>query len=54
MKTLIIGLGNPMLGDDGVGWRVAEKVCRELPADESVIVDCLSLGGISLMEHLIG
>ena len=54
MKTLIVGLGNPMLGDDGVGWRVAEKVCQQLPADESVVVDCLSLGGISLMEHLIG
>ena len=24
MKTLVVGLGNPILGDDGVGWRVAE------------------------------
>ena len=22
--TLVIGLGNPILGDDGVGWRVVE------------------------------
>ncbi len=21
-KTLIVGLGNPILGDDGVGWRI--------------------------------
>lgn len=54
MKTLIVGLGNPILGDDGVGWKVAEKVCEQLPADEVVEVNCLSLGGISLMEHLIG
>jgi hydrogenase maturation protease len=54
MKTLIVGLGNPILGDDGVGWKVAEKICQQLPGNDSVRVDCLSLGGISLMEHLIG
>ncbi len=54
MKTLIVGLGNPILGDDGVGWKVAEKVKKQLPPDVCVDVDCLSLGGISLMEHLIG
>lgn len=54
MKTLIVGLGNPILGDDGVGWQVAEEVCKHLPKDLPVDVECLSLGGISLMEHLIG
>jgi hydrogenase maturation protease len=53
-KTLIVGLGNPILGDDGVGWKVAEEIKKQLPADKPVDVDCLSLGGISLMEHLIG
>ena len=54
MKTLVIGLGNPILGDDGVGWKVAEEVKRQLSSDAPVDVNCLSLGGISLMEHLIG
>lgn len=54
MKTLLIGLGNPILGDDGVGWRVVENVKRHLDPDSQVVVECLSLGGISLMEHLIG
>ena len=54
MKTLIVGLGNPILGDDGVGWKVAEEVEKRLPADGSVEVMFLSLGGISLMENLIG
>ncbi|MBI5944033.1 MAG: hydrogenase maturation protease [Chloroflexi bacterium] len=54
MKILVIGLGNPILGDDGVGWKVAEEVKQRLPLDMPVAVDCLSLGGISLMEHLIG
>ena len=53
MKTLVVGLGNPILGDDGVGWKVAEEVKKLLPADSCVDVECLSLGGISLMEHLI-
>lgn len=53
--TLIVGLGNPILGDDGVGWRVAEEVGRRLTdAATPVEVDCVSLGGLSLMERLIG
>ncbi|RJP55971.1 MAG: hydrogenase maturation protease [Anaerolineaceae bacterium] len=54
MKTIVIGLGNPILGDDGVGWKVAGEVRDQLPPDSHADVECLSLGGISLMEHLIG
>ncbi len=54
MKTIVIGLGNPILGDDGVGWRVAEEVHQQLDPDLHVDLDYLSLGGISLMEHLVG
>jgi hydrogenase maturation protease len=57
-STIIVGLGNPILGDDGVGWRVAEIVESQLlkqPATApKVVVECLSLGGLSLMENLIG
>jgi len=58
MQTLIVGLGNPVLGDDGVGWRIAELVGQEIQKKatdpEKVNVVCLSLGGLSLMEHLVG
>jgi hydrogenase maturation protease len=58
MQTLVVGLGNPVLGDDGVGWRVAELVTQALqkqaPHREQVDVICLSVGGLSLMEHLVG
>lgn len=59
MKTLVVGLGNPLLGDDGIGWVVAEQVQQKIdhqavPAHGSVEVDCLSVGGLSLMENLIG
>ncbi|GJQ34721.1 MAG: hydrogenase maturation protease [Anaerolineales bacterium] len=54
MKTIIVGLGNPILGDDGVGWKVVEELTRQMPTDLSVGLECLSVGGIGLMEHLIG
>lgn len=50
-KTLVVGLGNPILGDDGVGWRVAQAVQAQIAQAE---VDCLAVGGLSLMERLIG
>jgi hydrogenase maturation protease len=58
-KTLVVGLGNPILGDDAIGWRVAEAVearlQRKVDLDEAGIeFDYLSLGGLSLMERLIG
>ena len=67
-RTLVVGLGNPILGDDGVGWRIAEEVSRRsgIPVGdaplrgpqtslrEPVTIECYSLAGLSLMERLIG
>jgi len=52
--TLIIGLGNPILGDDGVGWVVAQEVKERLTDRADFEFDFLSLGGLSLMERLTG
>ncbi len=52
MKTLVIGLGNPILGDDGVGWRVVEEIARITSDRLDVEVDTAALGGLSLMERL--
>jgi hydrogenase maturation protease len=58
LRTLVIGLGNPILGDDGVGWKVAEAMGPRLAADppraQAVEVDYAALGGLSLMERLVG
>jgi hydrogenase maturation protease len=57
MKTIVIGLGNPILGDDGVGWKVVEALQSQstIPNQQSTIeLDCVSLGGLSLMERLAG
>jgi hydrogenase maturation protease len=57
-QILVVGLGNPILGDDGIGWRVAEAVktalLEEDPVNPNIEVACYSLGGLSLMERLIG
>lgn len=53
VRTLVVGLGNPLLGDDGVGWRVAEAVAHRVRAS-AVEVDCHAGGGLSLMERLVG
>lgn len=54
VKTIVIGLGNPILGDDGVGWQIASELqnIEKIPPD--VTIDCLAIGGFSLMEALIG
>jgi hydrogenase maturation protease len=53
VKTLVVGLGNPILGDDGIGWQIAQTLqhVKEIPSDVSI--ECLAIGGISLMEELI-
>ncbi len=54
-EVLVIGLGNPLLGDDGVGWHIAQQVERELVgASAPVEVDYLAVGGLALMERLAG
>ena len=54
MKTLVIGLGNPILGDDGVGWKIAEELASVIGQDMFVEIDTAALGGLSLMERMLG
>ncbi|MBN2044743.1 MAG: hydrogenase maturation protease [Anaerolineales bacterium] len=55
---LVVGLGNPILGDDGVGWRVVEQVEAEYIAkdrkNKGIEFEYYSLGGLSLMERMEG
>lgn len=53
-KTLVLGLGNPILTDDGVGVRVAEEVAARLPADSPIECIEVSVGGLMLMEAMLG
>ena len=55
--TLVVGLGNPILGDDGVGWKVIDELEWRV-GDEACIgaveLDRMSVGGLTLMERLVG
>ena len=51
MKTLILGFGNPILTDDGVGIRIAQKIKGEKPYLEVVET---SEAGIALIDHVAG
>ncbi len=38
-RVLIVGFGNPLRSDDGVGWHVAQRLCGDLSrADVQVVV----------------
>lgn len=56
MKTILIGLGNPILTDDGVGVKVAYEVEKALQPDipDNLTITEASVGGLRLMELLIG
>jgi len=54
-KTLIIGLGNPILTDDGVGVKVAREIERriDLKAHPELTITEASVGGLRLMEAVL-
>ena len=55
---LVVGLGNPILGDDGVGWRIVEQVEAAFDGKgvdgREIEFEYYSLGGLSLMERMEG
>jgi hydrogenase maturation protease len=55
VKTLLLGMGNPILRDDAVGIRLAIDVSGRLGAvpDVDVIAEC-SVGGLELLPIIRG
>ncbi len=54
MRTLVLGLGNPILRDDGIGLRVVQEVEGALSGQAEVEVGEETHGGLRLMERLVG
>ncbi len=54
MRTLVLGLGNSILGDDAVGLRVAALVRERLDTARGVDVLEEEAGGLRLMERMAG
>jgi hydrogenase maturation protease len=53
MKTIVLGIGNLILGDDGVGVYVANEVKKHINSPD-VTVDEAITGGINLLDLLLG
>src|SRR4030066_253399 len=54
MKTLILGIGNPILSDDGVGFLVAERLKEALKTRKDITVKETSVSGLSLLDEITG
>ena len=54
LKTLVIGLGNPLITDDSVGLRVAKQLMPLLDSRPDIEVTEDYWGGLRLMERMIG
>ena len=53
MRTLVLGIGNSLLGDDGVGVRVAREVARRVKAPNVDVRD-VSVDGLNLFDFILG
>lgn len=55
MTTLVLGLGNPIVADDGIGIRLARDFEAELGARDGVTwrPEC-SVGGLNLLDLVVG
>jgi hydrogenase maturation protease len=53
MKTLVLGIGNDILGDDGVGISIAREVARRISIAD-VAVEETGAAGLSILELIRG
>jgi len=54
MRTIIIGLGNPILSDDSVGIKVARSIREKISPGDDIDVAEVYAGGIRLMDAMVG
>ena len=53
MKTIVLGVGNPILRDDGVGVHVIQQLKQQIN-DQNVTVDEALTGGMNLLDLILG
>ena len=53
MKTIILGVGNLILGDDGVGIHVVNELKKHID-DPNITIDEAITGGMNLLDLLLG
>jgi len=53
VKTLILGIGNPILGDDGVGFHVAQELAKRI-TDDTIDIEDACTSGLNLLDIIPG
>jgi hydrogenase maturation protease len=53
LRTLVLGLGNPILSDDSVGFRVAQLLRSRLDQREVTVLET-GVAGLNLLDLLVG
>ncbi len=53
MKTIVLGIGNPILRDDGVGIHAANQLKQHVN-DPNVTIDEAMTGGMNLLDLIVG
>ena len=53
MKTIILGLGNPVRADDSVGLCVAHALAKRLSSPEVTVMEA-SVSGLDILDLLVG
>ncbi|MHA1917547.1 MAG: hydrogenase maturation protease [Candidatus Ranarchaeia archaeon] len=53
MRILILGIGNPILGDDGVGNYVSKKLKEKIPEHQNFIIKDFESTGLDLVEEIL-
>jgi hydrogenase maturation protease len=53
-RSLVLGLGNPILGDDSIGFRLAELLSDRLSGTPDIEFLPTSLAGVRLLDEIPG
>jgi hydrogenase maturation protease len=53
MKTIVLGIGNPILRDDGVGIHVANQLKQHVN-NSDITIDEATTGGMNLLDLIVG
>lgn len=55
MRTLLLGMGNPVLCDDAIGVRLASDLAAQLGPQPNVdVIEECSVGGLNLLDLVTG
>lgn len=53
MRTIVVGVGNPILGDDGVGVHVVNELKKYVDSKDIKIEEAAT-GGLNLLDTIVG